>query len=385
MGNNLRSIAIYLPQFHPVPENDKWWGKGFTEWTNVTKAKPLFPGHYQPHLPADLGFYDLRVPEVRELQAAMAKDYGIYGFCYYHYWFNGKRILERPFQEVFESGRPDFPFMLCWANENWTRAWDGGETDILLAQHYSPEDDLAHIRSLIPYFKDKRYIRINNKPVFAVYRSTLLPDAKATVDVWRKEAAKHGIELYICRVESLFAYGEEFVKDGGFDAAIDFQPSGYLLKHFLEQRSFYFDGQFLRKLKDRFYKKIVKKISAKSYDDYMYLKKISIDYNDFVDCGVKLPFPDYKWYPCITPMWDNTPRRKKNAFIYKNATPQEYKKWLQSVIQKFKPYSTEENLIFINAWNEWAEGNHLEPCRKWGHQYLEATKEILSNEKANNN
>ena len=177
---DIRPIAIYLPQFHPVPENDLWWGKGFTEWTNVVKAKPLFKDHYQPHLPADLGFYDLRVPEVREAQANLAREYGIFGFCYYHYWFNGKRILEKPFEEVFESGKPDFPFMLCWANENWTRSWDGGNNEILLEQKYCHEDDKKHIQSLIPYFKDKRYIKANGKPVIAIYRSTLLPDVART-------------------------------------------------------------------------------------------------------------------------------------------------------------------------------------------------------------
>src|SRR6476620_7799168 len=180
MITNIKPIAIHLPQFHPIPENDEWWGKGFTEWTNVTKAKPLFKGHYQPHLPADLGFYDLRLPEIREQQAQLAKEYGIYGFCYYHYWFNGRRLLERPFEEVFKSGKPDFPFMLCWANENWTRVWDGMNNEVLLAQNYSEEDDRAHIKTLIPYFKDSRYIKINRKPIIAIYRSSSLPNPKRT-------------------------------------------------------------------------------------------------------------------------------------------------------------------------------------------------------------
>src|SRR5215207_9402018 len=207
MSLDIRPIAIYLPQFHPIPENDEWWGRGFTEWTNVVKAKPLFQGHYQPHLPGELGFYDLRLPEVREQQAALAKQYGIYGFCYYHYWFNGRRVLERPFEEVFKSGKPDFPFMLCWANENWTRAWDGLDKQVLLKQNYSHEDDVQHIKTLIPYFKDSRYIKIDGKPVFAIYRSTLFPDLKRTINIWRDEARKERLELYLCHFESFGAEG----------------------------------------------------------------------------------------------------------------------------------------------------------------------------------
>jgi len=164
--NSVRPIAINLPQFHPIRQNNEWWGEGFTEWTNVTRAKPLFKGHYQPHLPADLGFYDLRLSESREAQAQMAKHYGIHGFCYYHYWFNGQRLLERPLQEILYMGKPDFPFMLCWANENWTRRWDGMDDDILMCQNYSEEDDIAHMTYLMRYFKDPRYITVDGKPVF---------------------------------------------------------------------------------------------------------------------------------------------------------------------------------------------------------------------------
>ncbi|MDJ0634982.1 MAG: glycoside hydrolase family 99-like domain-containing protein [Xenococcaceae cyanobacterium MO_188.B29] len=187
MNNNIKAIAFYLPQYHPIPENDKWWGKGFTEWTSVAKAKPLFKDHYQPHLPADLGFYDLRLPEVRQAQADLAREYGIYGFCYYHYWFNGKRLLERPFNEVLESGKPDFPFCLCWANENWTRRWDGQDREILIEQKYSVVDDREHIKSLISAFKDPRYIKIDGKPLFLIYRVNSLPDPSLTQKIWREE------------------------------------------------------------------------------------------------------------------------------------------------------------------------------------------------------
>ena len=204
MTNNKRVIAIHLPQFHPFKENDEWWGKGFTEWTNVTKARPRYEGHYQPHLPSDTGFYDLRLPETRQMQADLAKEYGIYGFCYYHYWFNGKKLMERPVNDILKLGEPDFPFMLCWANENWARNWDGGFKNVLMKQEYSYEDDIEHMRWLCKnVFSDRRYIRISGKPVFAVYRTALFPDFKTTIEIWRKVAKEEfNMELYL--IESMF-------------------------------------------------------------------------------------------------------------------------------------------------------------------------------------
>ena len=224
----LRTLAFYLPQYHPVAENDKWWGAGFTEWRNVVRAKPLFKGHYQPHLPADLGFYYLRVPETREAQADLADAYGITGFCYYHYWFNGRRLLSRPFDEVFRSGRPRFPFCLCWANENWTRRWDGHEHEVLLAQQYSPEDDRHHMEHLLPALADERYVRIHGRPFFLVYRTGNLPDPARTADVWREVCVKAGLpNPYLAGVESL---GHEVdPRDIGFDAAVEFAPHWKML------------------------------------------------------------------------------------------------------------------------------------------------------------
>jgi len=378
---SLRAVAIYLPQFYPTSENDEWWGKGFTEWRNVAKAKPLFKEHNQPHLPADLGFYDLRLSEVREAQAKLAKEYGIYGFCYYHYWFNGRRLLERPFEEVFESGKPDFPFMLCWANENWSRTWDGGNKEMLIEQQYSFEDDRLHIQSLIPYFKDKRYIRVNNKPVFAVYRSKHVPDMAATIKTWREEAARHGLELYICRFESCLEGGEEYLS-AGFDAAIDFQPWGRDMHEYKSIQINQKIQSFHYRLKNFVYRKI-RVASEKGYEHFkrksstQLLNNHIFDHSDYVDFIMNKPYPNYKVFPGVTPMWDNTARQTKHPGIALNADPELYKKWLQHLVKVFRPFSSEENFIFINAWNEWAEGCHLEPCQKWGRKFLEATRDAL--------
>lgn len=358
-----RVIAIYLPQFHPFPENDEWWGKGFTEWTNVSKARPRFPGHYQPHLPADLGFYDLRVPEVREQQAQMAKEAGIYGFCYYHYWFNGKLLMDRPLKEVLESGKPDFPFMICWANENWTRAWDGGEKHILMKQDYTDEDAREHIRWFLPYFKDSRYIRIDNKPVIAIYRTTKIPNLKQTIEIWREEALKEGLELYICRFESFKEIGQKYIT-GGLDAAIEFQPSD--ISSLSHKKRYY-----PRRLINHLYRKLLGKN----------LFPEIFNYKKYVLSQEGIQMPPYKRYPCVTPSWDNSARRKNKYFAFTKSTPEIFKKWLLNVICKFKPYSSDENLVFINAWNEWAEGNHLEPDRKWGKLYLDAVKQALEEAK----
>ena len=378
---NIRSIAIYLPQYHPIPENDRWWGQGFTEWTNVTKAKPLFENHYQPHLPADLGFYDLRISEVRETQAKIAGDYGIYGFCYYHYWFNGKRVLERPFQEVFDSGKPDFPFMLCWANENWTRSWDGKDKDVLLHQSYSPEDDRLHINELIPYFKDSRYIKVDGKPVFAVYKSTAFPNMKETIRIWRDEAKKEGLELYLCRFESMAHEGKAYL-EAGFDAAVEFQPQIKIAS--------VLGNEGIKTLKDEFSFSNLKnsfryrwhRLLGKSFelDPYAQLNGSVVSYSAHASAAVKRynKSDEYKRYRCVMPGWDNSARRNSDFLIYHGSTPELFGAWVKNSISSFQPYSKEENLFFINAWNEWAEGNHLEPCQRWGRAYLEALHKNLN-------
>jgi lipopolysaccharide biosynthesis protein len=375
MQNKFRPIAFHLPQFHPIPENDEWWGKGFTEWTNVTKAKPLFKGHYQPHLPSDLGFYDLRLEESRIAQAELARQYGIYGFCYYHYWFNGKRLLEKPVEEILKSGKPDFPFMLCWANENWSRRWDGSEHLLLMKQEYSREDARAHCKHLMPYFKDPRYIKISGKPVFAIYKPRLLDALDEYVMAFREEAKTENLDLYICWVET-----NEKLKSAAdnqlFDAAIEFQPHSEPMYNFIEQR-----------LKDKVHKNVGRRIFLKiqkllkqngKVEDFIHSVKYHLNYEEYVDFVKKnYNAPQHKRFPGITPMWDNTARRGKKAFYFTNATPLKYGEWLDFITKNYAPYTSEENFIFINAWNEWAEGNHLEPCQKWGRQYLEVTRSVM--------
>lgn len=362
MSKRIKPIAIFLPQFHPIPENDEWWGKGFTEWTNVAKANPLFKDHYQPHLPADLGFYDLRLEEARIAQEVLAKKKGIYGFCYYHYWFNSKRILEEPLNRKLKNPKEDLPFMMCWANENWTRVWNGGDTDILLKQEYSKEDDLNHIRVLIEYFKDNRYIKVNGKPMFMIYRPKAFPNIHETISLWRKEVKKEGFkDLYIGCINSFEPNNSASVE--GFDFTFEFQPS-------FSNRPEPFKNTFLRRYTHEFFRKINKPLK----NNY----ELVYDYEEFTKQQINRGFRS-NCYPTITPMWDNSPRRKKNYFILHNSTPNKYKTWLKYIKDNY-PWSTlPEPFLFINAWNEWAEGNHLEPCQKWGTGYLDATQEVLNN------
>jgi lipopolysaccharide biosynthesis protein len=365
--DKVKTIAFYLPQYHPIPENDEWWGKGFTEWRNVTQALPQFTGHYQPHLPADLGFYDLRLPEARQAQTDLAKAYGIHGFCYYHYWFNGRRILERPFNEVLSSGKPDFPFCLCWANENWTRSWDGNDREILLEQIYSEEDDRQQMQWLANAFQDPRYIRIDGKPLFMVYRTSKLINPERTAETWRAEAHRLGIgDIFLCKVESFHSEHGDPVAIG-FDAAVEFQPDWSQLGQPLQRRRRW---ELARKLR---------------LAEAAYVENNIFDYSDLVEKMLAKPSPGYKRFPCVTPSWDNTARRKNGAYILRNATPKAYEHWMRSILEKTLIQDTQEKIVFINAWNEWAEGNHLEPCQEWGHAYLEATRRaLLDNESTTN-
>ena len=348
----LRTIAFYLPQFHPIPENDAWWGEGYTEWTRVAAAKPLFFHHHQPQIPANLGFYDLRVPEVRAAQARLAKRFGIYGFCYHHYWFSGRRLLERPLAEVLASGKPDLPFCICWANENWTRRWDGRDEEVLVTQTHRPEDDVAFLRDLLPLLKDPRYIRVNGKPMIVVYRTRLLPDPQRSAAVWRKTAKAAGLPgLYLARVESFDdPTPPPNPETLGFDAAVEFPPHGIDLPE---------DRSRLSGLDPDF--------AGRVYD-----------YGALADAFLARPKVAYRRHRGVMVGWDNTPRVGRRAHIAHDATPEVYRRWLAQAADLVRSETTgETQLIFINAWNEWGEGCHLEPDQRFGLGWLDATASAL--------
>lgn len=347
-----RLIAFYLPQYHPIPENDEWWGKGFTEWTNTAKAKPLFRGHYQPHLPADLGFYDLRVPEARIAQAEMAREHGIEAFCYYHYWFGGKRILERPFNEVLQSGRPDFPFCLCWANQTWTGIWHGNPKRVLIEQTYPGyEDHRRHFNVLLEAFADERYLKIDGMPVFLIFRPNELCGAAHVIEFWKESALKAGLKgLYVIGVTEKPEWNP---RDYGFDASVIQR---------LPTRDKESSGQFPWNWAVDKYRQLTQKPAIYSYKD------------DLPETCTCLDSQAMK-YPCIIPNWDNTPRSGTRGFVLHGSTPELFRINLKKLLKATEKRSAEHNLIFIKSWNEWAEGNHLEPDQRFGLQYLQVLKE----------
>lgn len=349
-----RAIAFYLPQYHPIPENDEWWGKGFTEWTNTAKAKPLFPGHYQPHIPADLGFYDLRVPETRAAQAEMAHSYGIEGFCYYHYWFAGKRLLEKPFNEVLNSGTPDFPFCLCWANETWSGKWYGCPDSTLIKQTYpGKEDEKKHFYSILPAFSDKRYLTVDGKPIFVVYKPHLLPAPVNFVDHWRSLAEKNGLPgLY------MIGSGDERQdpETYGFDALV-------LHKGF-QAKTTSLSLKLLNKLKI-----LQRRVCGYPTEIYDYSKALS-----------NLSIPEAvqeNIHPSVVPNWDNTPRCGLRGVVLHGSTPELFGLLLRNTLAHIRHKAFDHRILFIKSWNEWAEGNYLEPDLRYGKAYLEALKEVI--------
>lgn len=390
-----RLIAFYLPQFHPIPENDEWWGKGFTEWTNVTKAKPLFPGHYQPKLPADLGFYDLRVPEVRIAQAELAREYGIEGFCYWHYWFgNGKRILERPFNEVLKSGEPNFPFCLGWANESWTGIWHGNPHKMLVEQTYPGlEDYKQHFYAVLKAFCDDRYIKIDGKPIFVVYKPLKLPEPQKFTDYWRELADRAGLKgLYFIAVLQDSSWD---AKEHGFDGITLSNQSKIMPPPTINTatRLKGLKDTLKKTLKDVLNRKLVKfspvrdrsqLLLSTAKDDLIKLYRQKLGrpiniyaYEEAMQYFLQESSGTIASFPCVIPNWDNTPRSGLNGLVLHDSTPELFKVHLYQAMQKIIDKPFEEKIIFVKSWNEWAEGNYLEPDRKYGKAYLEVLKEAV--------
>ncbi len=347
-----RLVAFYLPQFHPIPENDEWWGRGFTEWTNSSKARPFFPGHYQPHIPADLGYYDLRLSEARVAQAEMAKAHGIEGFCYWHYWFgNGRRLLERPFKEVVESGVPDFPFCLGWANQTWTGIWHGSPNRVLIQQRYPGITDYeAHFDALVEAFHDDRYLKAGGKPVFVVYNVKDLPDSRIFTECWQKRALRSGLKgiHFVAHSTSSWAPVDE-----AFDATV--LNTLFFIFEKLEPSS---------KNPREIWRRILKRPLTHSYQDAIRIADLSLR-------------KDVLQYPSVFPNWDNTPRSGRRGIVLQGSTPDLFRIHLKQAVARVSHRDFDQRIIFIKSWNEWAEGNHLEPDLKFGKAYLEVIKEEM--------
>ena len=377
-----RVIAFYLPQFHPIPENDKWWGKGFTEWTNVAKAKPLFHGHYQPRIPADLGFYDLRLPEVREQQAQLAREAGIEGFCYWHYWFgNGKQLLERPFNEVLASGKPDFPFCLGWANHSWTnKSWEAGTRKqkemTLMEMVYSEEEYVKHFYDVLPAFKDKRYITVDGKPLFYIWHALGLPKPKYFIQLWQDLAVRNGLKgIYFVGLGFNLQESEK-TKDMAF--------TKHVPNHAVANYNAILDCGF-DAVNSRGYNRA--DILARSRWSILW-RSIAIrlfHYTPISICDQReinqyLYTEEDRWenvYPSLMPNWDRTPRSGKKARIYVNSTPEVFGEQIDKALELVKTKQEEHKILFLMSWNEWAEGNYVEPDLRYGHGYLNVLREKL--------
>jgi lipopolysaccharide biosynthesis protein len=361
MSSNIKSLALYLPQYHPIPENDQWWGKGFTEWTNVAKAKPLFKDHWQPRLPADLGFYDLRVPEARQAQADLARKYGIHGFCYWHYWFGGKRIIERPFKEVVASGQPDFPFCLAWANQTWSGTWHGlSNKKVLIEQTYpGTKDYTLHFYSLLDAFRDPRYLEVSGKKLVFIFRPMDIPDPRLFIDCWQQLAIKEGLKgLHLV---GMHMQQEWRPRDYGYDAMVQ----NWIPRSQYRHRSVW-ERVALRVLRrDR-------------VEEQRQKKKLPsfISYKQYVERYPHSPLLSTE-YPMVYADWDNTPRSGSDGWMFRDFSQALFEEACYKAFKGTENKPEDEKLVILKSWNEWAEGNYMEPDQRYGHGYLQAFQNAL--------
>ena len=369
MKTKARVLAYYLPQYHPIPENDEWWGKGFTEWTNVGKAKKLFPGHCQPRVPTELGYYDLRLPEVREAQANMARVYGVEGFVYWHYWFgNGRRLLERPFNEVLKSGKPDFPFALAWANETWKGFVFGhnDERNALIEQNYFGEYDYKmHFYHVLPAFRDRRYITCDGKPIFIVYKADNMPDMALFIDLWKNLAIENGLK-------GIYFIAHELERQG----------KGMASYFYKKRKSEGFDGvNFVNMMvRDNNQLPIWLRLLRKFFYNnprFRFIPSIRPYRTDIFETPLD---GQEDVFPSVLPDWDHTPRTGIRGDVLYGSTPKKFGDAVKCAVDRIKNKPEDKRLLFVKSWNEWAEGNYLEPDLRWGHSYLEALKEAISYE-----
>ncbi|MBR1525895.1 MAG: glycoside hydrolase family 99-like domain-containing protein [Prevotella sp.] len=377
-----RVIAYYLPQFHPIPENDEVWGKGFTEWTNVAKAKPLFRGHYQPRIPADLGFYDLRLPEIREQQAQMAREAGIEGFCYYHYWMgNGKQLLQRPFEEVLASGKPDFPFCLCWANHEWTtRTWqNGGKTKMIAPMVYSGDEDYtAHFNYVLPALRDKRYITVDGKPLFSIYDPYHFTDVRRFMELWRQLAKENGLPgiHFTAWMSSTSTIKRK--DDGSIERVLPNLKSSADVYNQILSLGFDSITSYGKSRAEMLYMGKYKRIITKYVHKHIpFLPSLRYNYAKVMPHFFA---PEDSWenvFPTIFPQWDRTPRAGSSEGIYVNATPDNFKRHIEDALNVIKDKQQEHQILFLKSWNEWGEGNYVEPDLRYGHGFLDAIRETV--------
>ena len=375
-----RVIALYLPQFHPTPENDRWWGPGFTEWTNVAKAKPLFRGHQQPRIPADLGIYDLRLPETREQQAQLAREAGVEGFCYYHYWFgNGRQLLERPLQEVVASGKPDFPFCICWANHTWSnKTWERKsavqKNSVLMEQTYpGTEDDIAHFNTLLPMFKDRRYMTVDGKLIFAIYDPFGFKNVQQFIATWRRLAEENGLP------------GFHFIGMTPSTLTIRTAPDGTRQRVMPNLES---SAEIYRRVLDLGFdavNSLGKRRGEMLYEGkWKNIAKTVLRHIGFPTGSMRYDYertvrnyfaPEDTWenvYPSILPQWDRTPRVASMDGVYVNATPEKFENHIRQALSLIKDKQPEHRILFLKSWNEWGEGNYVEPDMEWGHGFIDA-------------